>query len=314
MATTATAARQGKRVLSRLGRIIAIAAGVLLAVMVVGYFGVSAYVADRLSRPERKPVVSSPAQYGLKYEDVSFNSTVDNIPLSGWLIDSPGDKVIMMMHGRDQNRESDEAYLEKASIFANHGYDVLMFDFRAHGKSGGERYAFGQWETRDVAGALNYLQGRGYKDIGSYAVSMGAATSLLAAPEHPEIKALWVDSPYTNLVPLVESKLPENSGLPAFFNPGILFMGKVLYGIDFSTVKPGEALARLGDRPVYQVHSRDGDDWVPLSQAHEMEQAGANDPNFTSWIAPGAGHVHAYTNNKEEYTKRMLAFFDKYLK
>jgi hypothetical protein len=180
--------------------------------------------------------------------------------------------------------------------------------------TGGERYAFGQWETRDVAGALNYLKGRGYTDVGTYAVSMGAATPLLAAPEHPEIRALWVDSPFTNLVPLIEKRLPENSGLPAFFNPGILSMARVMYGIDFSTVRPAEALAAMGDRPVYQVHSREGDDWVPLSQAYEMEQAGANNPNFTSWIAPGRGHVSSYTNNKDEYTRRMLQFYGEYLK
>lgn len=314
MGTPDIAVRTAKRARPGLGKVVRILGPILAVLLVVAYAGISAYVADRVSRPVRKALVSSPAQYGLKYQDVTFPSTVDKIPLSGWLVDSPGDKAIIMMHGRDQNRESDEAYLEKASIFVRSNYDVLMFDFRAHGLSGGERYAFGQWETRDVAGALDYLKGRGYTEFGTYAVSMGAAISLLAAPDRPEIKALWVDSPFSNLVPLIEQRLPENSGLPAFFNPGILFMGKVLYGYDLSSLKPAEAVAKMGDRAIYQVHIQDGDDWVPLSQAREIEQAGASNPDFSSWIAPGSGHVNSYTSNKQEYTRRMLDFYGKYLK
>lgn len=315
MATTAIVAQPGKRVRPRLGRVLGILAVVVAAVLVLGYFGISAYVGDRLSRPDRKALVGeTPAQYGLTYEDVTFNSAVDNIPLSGWLVDSPGDKAIIMLHGRDQNRNRDEAFVEKAALLSRNNYDVLMFDFRAHGLSGGERYGLGVWETRDVAGALDYLKSRGYTEFGTYGVSMGAAISLLAAPDHPEIKALMVDSPYADLPALINAKLPAESGLPAFFNPGIFLMGKVLYGLDFSNVKPGESVAALGDRPIFHVQSRDGDDSVPLTEGYAIQQAGASNPNFTSWLAPGKGHVHSYTNNKDEYTKRMLQFYGTYLK
>jgi len=313
MATTTMAARPAKRARPRLGRIAGIAGGILAILLVLGYLGMSAYVANKLTMPERNPVDSTPAAYGLVYEDVGFTSTVDNIPLRGWLIDSPGDKAIVMLHGQNQNRMRDEASLEKAALFTDNGYDVLMFDFRGHGESGGQRYAFGQWETRDLAGALRFLTDRGYTTIGTYAVSMGAAISLLAAPEQAEMRALWVDSPYGDLGSLVEQRLPESSGLPAIFNPGILTAGRVLYGLDVYSVKPAEALARLGDRPVYQVHSAEGDTLVPLDQTRLLEQAGAANPNFTSWIAPGAGHVQAYTNNKAEYTRRMLDFYARYL-
>ena len=316
MATTTITTAPTSRVRARPAwrRILLIAAVALLTILVAAYFGISAYTADKLSKPDRKALTSTPAEYGLKYEDVSFNSTVDNIPLSGWLIDSPGDKAIIMLHGKDQTRDRDEAFLEKASIFVQNNYDVLMFDFRGHGLSGGERYAFGAWETRDVAGALKFLQDRGYDTIGTYGVSMGAAISLLTAPDYPEIKALMVDSPYADLPGLLGTKIPEASGLPAFFNPGILLMARLMYGMDLSNVKPADAMANLGDRPVFHVQSRDGDDSVPVTEGYALQKAGANDPNFTSWLAPGKGHVHSYSNNKEEYTKRMLDFYATYLK
>ena len=91
-------------------------------------------------------------------------------------------------------RVGDDEALEKASILHQHNYDLLMFDLRAHGQSGSDRYSLGVWETRDLEGALNYLKDKGYSEFGTYGISMGGGTSLLAAPDHPEIKALMVDS------------------------------------------------------------------------------------------------------------------------
>ena len=310
--TGAPAVKVGRQARPRLRRILFISGGVVVALLVVGYFGVSAYIADKLSRPARNPPTHTPAEYGLEYEDVEFNSTVDNIPLSGWYIDSPGDKVIVMMHGRDFSREANGG-LEKAAVLAGHNYDVFMFDFRAHGLSGGERYAMGAWETRDVAGALNYLKSRGVTEVGSYGISLGAATQIMAAVEHPEMKAIVSEAAYADLPTLLENNLPKASGLPSLFNPGILFMVRFVYGMDVYQARPTTAVRDLGDRPVLLIHSVE-DAFVPVSDAYQLQQAGADNPNLTSWIVPTGEHCEVFSLHREEYTERMLQFYDKYLK
>lgn len=311
MGTTTTAARRTRaRINSR--RLVAVLAAVLLALAGAGYLGISAYVADRLSRPARNPPVNTPANYGLQYEDVKFNTAVDNIPLSGWYIHSAGQKVIVMLHGRDFSREANGG-LEKAAILAQHGYDVFMFDFRAHGFSGGERYAYGQWETRDIAGALDYLKGRGVPEVGMYGISMGAATALLTAAERPEIKAVMAESSYSDLYNLIGNALPRESGLPRFFNPGIVFMANALYGMDLSQPKPVRAIEQLGDRPVLLVHSVE-DEFVPVSDAYELQKAGGSNPNLALWVVPKGAHCEAFSTYKQEYTQRMLAFYDANIK
>lgn len=314
MATTTVATQSGRRLRPRLARALWIGAAILVALLVVGYVGISTYAISKLSTPNRIALVGNPSDYGMtSYQDVQFNSTVDNISLSGWLVDSPGNKVVIMLHGRGGNRTADES-LEKAAVLNKANYDVLMFDFRGHGMSGGDRYDMGPWETRDLAGAINFLKGKGYSEFGVYGISMGAGTALLAAPDHPEMKALLIDSAYTDLQAVVERALPKDGGLPDFFTPGVLFMGKVLYGIDFSQAHTDKIVPTLGDRPIFQVHSRDGDARVPIEQANALKASGANDPNFSTWFAPGAGHVDAFPNNRQEYASRMVAFFDKYLK
>lgn len=292
-------------------RRLAILATTILGFFLACYFGVSGIVADQLSHPTRKAVTRSPAALGMQYEDVQFNSAVDNIPLKGWYIDSPGDKVILVMHGRNSTRDGGDI-LDIVKGLYDHGYDALTFDFRGHGQSGGERYSLGLMETRDVAGALQYLKGRGVTEVGGLGFSMGAATELLAAPDHPEMKALVSDSAYSRLPSLLEKELPKASGLPVFFNPGILLMGKLLYGIDLAATNPVEYVPRLGDRPLFLIHGTE-DALVPVSHFIELESAAKGDPNLQSWVVEGAGHTGIYDVAPQEYMQRILAFYDKYL-
>lgn len=315
ISSPAVAARPAERAKSRVRRVLLVSAAVLAALLVAGYFGVSAYAADKLSRPERFALTSKPSDLGLKYEDVSFTSTVDNIPLSGWYIDSPGDAVVMMMHGRNGRRDGGDA-LEIASKIAAHNYDVFMFDFRAHGASGGERYSMGQWEVRDVEGALNYLKARGVRIIGAHSTSMGGSPMLYAAVDHPEMKALAADSSFAYLGPILEKQLPAASGLPAFFNPGIFLMARLTLGVDLEANRPADAVARLGDRPLFIIQSSldNEEDTIPASNAVDLQKAGAGNPNLRIWLAPGKGHCKAYANNKDEYMARLLSFYDTYLR
>lgn len=283
--------------------------GIVLTILLIAYFGISTIVADRLSRPERHPITKTCAEYGLKCESVRFNSAVDNIPLSGWYIDSPGTKVILMLHGRDGTRDSDDA-MEIAQALAKNNYDVLMFDFRAHGESGGERFSLGYLETRDVAGAMRYLRTRGVNEVGVIGLSMGAATALNSAPDEPEFRAIVSDSAFADEMLLLETELPKYSGLPAFFNPGIFLMARLLYGIDVASNKPERAIARLGNRPVLLIHGTFDAD-VPPINAYALQKAGADDPNLQLWIVPEAKHVGAYRKKPEEYLKRVIEFFDR---
>jgi dipeptidyl aminopeptidase/acylaminoacyl peptidase len=287
----------------------------LVLLSLAAYFVACAVVADKLSHPVRSAISEPPGMYGLAYEDVNFNST-DGTPLSGWYIDAPNSqgRVIVMMHGRDGIRDGTPA-MPVAAALAGAGYDVFTFDFRGHGLSGGERYSMGQWETRDVTAALEVVKLRGATTIGAYATSMGGATELRAAVEHPEIAAVMADSAFANLPELLVTELPEASGLPAFFNPGIFDMANLLYGIDLWNNKPQEAVAKLGDRPLYFVHS-EVDTQIPSQHSRDLyaTATAAGNPNVSIWIASGEGHCRAYQNHPEEYTARMLTFFDAYLK
>jgi pimeloyl-ACP methyl ester carboxylesterase len=306
-----SAGRPARRAGLPLRRAFAVLAATLVELLLAGYFGISAYVADKLSRPARNPATHTPGDYGLPYEDVQFPSARDHIPLRGWFIPAPGTRTVILLHGRDFSREANGG-LEKAAALAHHGYNVLMFDFRGHGTSGGDRYSLGLWETRDVDGALAYLRRRSITETGIYGVSMGAATAIIAAAAHPEIKAVVAESAYAELSLLINDAFAARSGLPVFFNLGVRLAARLLYGMDFAQARPAVALRGMGDRPILLIHSTT-DEFVPVRHAIRLQQAGAGNPNLDVWIVPQAGHCEAFSTYKDEYTRRMLAFYDRYL-
>ena len=76
---------------------------------------------------------------------------------------------------------------------------------------------------RDVRGALSWpKKERGFEPGGVvlHGWSMGGATILRSAPGMG-VAAVVEESGYADLPLLLRERLPQSSGLPSFFNPGI---------------------------------------------------------------------------------------------
>lgn len=282
--------------------------GITLAtLLLIVYFAISSYAAYRITHPIRRPVHTTPEPYGMAYENVTFQSVPDGITLNGWFIDSPGTRTLLVLHGAGSVMDN-FINMEVGRILYQHNFDLLMFDFRAHGNSGGEISTIGDWEARDIAGALAYLKGRGITEVGAIGWSMGAATLLNAAPAHPEIKALVADSSFANLMDIVGLQRAA-VGAPDFFDPGIALMSRLIYGVDLTANQPVRSITQLAERPVLLVHGSN-DPLIPATQSQRLAQAGATDPNLELWIVPGIGHVSAFSMDEQKYTEKVIHFFD----
>ena len=290
--------------------------GLAAAAALLAYVGIALVVADSVTRPYRRALASSPAVFGLDYEDVTFSSTGDTIPLSGWFLPAAGsDRVVLIVHGRNSSRTGDSGELvAHAAALVEHGYNVLAFDFRGHGESGGVRYTLGMAEQRDVLGAIAYLEGRGFAParMGFWAHSMGAATVLLAAADSPAVHTVVADSSFARLDDLLAEQLPRVSGLPGFFNPPILYFARVVFGADASVVNPEDVVAGLPPGSLFIIHAA-GDRLIPVDHAHRIAAA-AGPAVYDVWIFPGSQHDQVTAAAPDQYRKRVLAFFDQRLR
>ncbi len=150
----------------------------LLALLVLIVLGVLWIVGTNLGATmllrRRKPdPPDPPSNYGLAFEEVQFTSR-DHENLVGWWIphETPIGTVIMC-HGQNGSMDGDTHH---AVPLHEAGFNVFMFDFRAHGRSGGDCVTMGMYEKEDLLGALDFL-GEKYKivEVGVLGFSMGAA-------------------------------------------------------------------------------------------------------------------------------------------
>jgi pimeloyl-ACP methyl ester carboxylesterase len=191
--------------------------------------------ADGFSWLRRAPVLHSPSEHGLDYEDVTFPAR-DGVPLEGWFIPAPGSgKLIIANHPMGFSRSGLPTQYEPwhadwaASgngfevdlvpdyrILHDAGYNVLAYDLRNHGLSSaanGGVSTHGITEWRDIAGSLAYARtrpGTGDMTIGLFSRCMGAVATFAAMTRFPAafdgVRCLVAPQPVTPRI-IVERRL-----------------------------------------------------------------------------------------------------------
>lgn len=99
--------------------------------------------------------------------------TAKGIPVNTWFssADSAAKGTVILFHGIGANKGM---LLNEAYEFRKGGYNVMLVDFRAHGKSGGNTTTIGTRETEEVKLAWDYIVQQGEKNIFLFGSSMGA--------------------------------------------------------------------------------------------------------------------------------------------
>lgn len=237
---------------------------------------------------------------GIEFQDVEL-LTEDHVRLSAWYTPPQNGAVILVAHGYGDKRPEDFY-----ALFASHGYGVLAWDFRAHGKSEGEFSSLGYYETLDAKAALEFaLAQPGVEHIGAWGGSMGAATMIRAAARYPEIEALVADSPYATLEDEMDLRVPF-----PIMRGLIRFFAERKTGVTLDWVRPVDDIARISPRPVLLIQGL-ADGMVPLNSAQRLYDA-ARAPHQL-WEEKDVPHLNMYAYYKTRYTKRVLKFFDEYL-
>jgi pimeloyl-ACP methyl ester carboxylesterase len=255
----------------------------------------------------RIPLKGSPASAGLAYVDISFISRDDGVELKGWFIDSDGDSVVVFVNGGYQNRvDSSVDTLSLARDMVEEGYDLLLFDLRGRGESGGEGYSLSDIEL-DIGGAVDYLNIQGYasKNIGIMGFSSGAAAACIFASQET-VGALILVGCFSTVQNLVLTGA-ASQGLPEFvfdfFIPGVLVMAKTVYG--YELVNPVDVIPKI-DCPILFIHE-EKDRFVPSEEVYRLFTLSVN-PNSQFWEVVNANHSQAYKINSLAFVKRVSGF------
>ncbi|MFP4052450.1 MAG: alpha/beta hydrolase [Phycisphaerae bacterium] len=101
----------------------------------------------------------------------------------------------LLLHGL---RMSKAYHLGAAKMLSTRGYDVVLPDLRAHGRSGGKYTTYGYHEKLDVKTVMDRLLEEGMVHTPFYAFgeTLGATTAIQWAAIDDRVKAVAADAPY----------------------------------------------------------------------------------------------------------------------
>lgn len=282
-------------------RLFLVAMVVLFLAVISTVVGVSYDQAMGYLHPVRNPPSGAfLTAHGIEFQDVEL-VTEDGVRLSAWYTPAKNGAVILVAHGYGDRRPED--FYE---LFASHGYGVVAWDFRAHGKSGGDFSSLGYYETLDAKAALDFaLAQPGVEHIGAWGGSMGAVTMIRATAQYPQIEALISDSPFVTLEEEMDLRIP----FPVM-RTLIEFFAEWETGVNVDRVRPLDEIASISPRPVFIIQGM-GDGMVPLDSAQRLFDA-AGEPRQL-WTEDDVPHLNMYAYYKTRYIKRAIKFFEEYL-
>jgi len=300
--------RPGKATVGRGARIFTIY--IARTIILIG-FGLPYVMAVVMTyRPKVMPSDDPQKQLGFKFERVEFVAS-DGTRLAGWWIPaaaqtlprrrnlptiapSPdaGRNTVIVCHGLAASK-SNQLILGRRLVPG--GVNVLAFDFRAHGESGGQITSFGALEKRDVLAAVHWVrenhpeQSRRIFGVGA---SMGGAALIAAASdrsaEGQSIEAVATYAAYDDLDLLVHdvSKqfferplgwILEHVGVP---------IASAHAGVNLTAFAPARDVSNLWPRPILYIHGEQ-DEIIPFRRGENLFDF-TSQPKYHLWYPKGS--------------------------
>jgi alpha-beta hydrolase superfamily lysophospholipase len=284
----------------------------LLAAAAGAVFGLAWIAADSILRPARHAITRSPSDFGLVFEEVSF-AAPDGTELRGWWIPAERPRAaVVLLHGFGSDRTE---LLDHAPYLHEAGFDLLLFDLRACGESGGELSTLGWREQDDLRAAVDLVEARtDGRPTFAMGHSLGSATAILEGAADLRLRAFVVEAPFTSIDDIVDRSFPHFShpSLPSFpFAPVAVVIAEARLGRDSSTIRPLDAIGRLAPRPLLIVTGAH-DEVVPPPDAQRLYAAAGVGAEW--WLIQGAGHSGSvdepFVAAPAEYRRRVLRLFE----
>lgn len=257
----------------------------------------------------------TPVDFGMQYQPIEFHSS-DGIDLKGWWMpaatEGGGQSAGTIVYTHGQNRTRVEM-LPMAQYGHSLGYNGLAFDIRHHGASSGAVSSVGYWERLDVEAAIRYALDNEHaaRPIVLWGVSLGAASSLMAAAETPEVGAVISDSSFLSFDDTARHHwklfFPVFPSFPMYNETVWLITERAHFKTsDFDLRK---AVERINPRPILFI-GVEGDRRMPPDVARALDAASSS-PNKELLIVPGTRHGEGFTSGKAQYKQAVEEFLSK---
>ncbi len=225
-------------------------------------------------------------------------------------------------------------------IFKTKQFNVMTFDFRAHGQDGEGQYCtFGRDESLDVIAAAKFLRNHPQlcdKPLFAYGFSMGAVSAIEAQGLESELfDAMILDCPFDSSERVIKTGLdclrcsifgyefdvPGKELLQKYaFHPYVQALVKAVLktvaqmdatGVctNFCPLYPAESVKKI-IIPLFFIHCKN-DQKVSVDQVKHVYEGAAGYKRL--WLTNGRRHYDSFFYNPEKYIENVRQFYDQVL-
>ncbi|MEM6562662.1 MAG: alpha/beta fold hydrolase [Planctomycetota bacterium] len=245
----------------------------------------------------------TPNDVGLEWEPCDFETR--GITLRGWWMGRAGsDRTAVLVHGWAGGKVDAIAW---APLWHRLGWNVLTYDHRAHGDSGGDLCTHGHEERHDLAAVLGQLRTARpdhTRRLALFGVSMGAAVVAAHTAEHNDVDAVVLDCPYTSF-PEAARHHADHFGFPLPGSaPLMIKLAERRTGADFAALGPVRTIPSI-TAALLVMHST-ADPYTPADDAERLREVVAGVGG--TWATFDAPHVAGYAAEPERYEKVLATF------
>ena len=226
----------------------------------------------------------------------------------------PTDKVMIVVHGIRGNYYD---VFPVAFRYLEDGYNVILYNQRQSGLTGGKTTTFGLYEKFDLE-EVSIVARRIYRDgkIGVHGFSMGAATAIMQSElnEASNLVDFYIlDAPFHTMASAVElaALRKEGTKLPPQY---VKFSGdaflRLRRRVSYKDIAPIDAIHH-STRPILLIHGEKDD--ITCPDGSRQLYAAIHHSKRRLEIFPEESHCSAHEENEDEYFDRIYRFIADFL-
>ncbi|TGL44845.1 alpha/beta hydrolase [Leptospira perdikensis] len=252
-----------------------------------------------------KETYLTPKQMGFVYTP-SFITTKDGVKLSVWKIHSQAVEkpkaVILQFHGNGQNMST---HFLSLVWLVNHGYELIVFDYRGYGESEGEPDPDDILEDSNLVleFALEETREKGSKLI-VYGQSLGGAVAMRSVADWKQkndVVLLCIDGSFPSYREVAKQTMNN-----VLFPP----IGNLFAWLFHDDTSPRDSIAKLSPIPLLIIHGTD--DNVVFFENGKQIFGLAGEPKVF-WEIRGGGHVDWMNLGRSKFAKDFLVLLNRHL-
>jgi uncharacterized protein len=223
-----------------------------------------------------------------------------------------GEDTVIITHGIGGGRKGAPEYVE---LFLDLGFNVVTFDQRHHGNSGGDNISYGYYESYDMKNVVDYVKTVTTGKTGVFGISMGAATTLMYAGAVEDGADFYiVDAAYSNFYEEALYRLHRDfSYVPDWSVNFVANLTDVFVraraGFSLRDINPLKHIVNINS-PVMFINTKE-DLFIPPYMTDKLYQNKCGDKYL--YLVEKGNHGQALTEDPAKYKDEVYSFLKKYI-